>query len=226
MAGAGNGSGYSWLWVVVRIRVERAKEPEAPGTLEKACWGHPRKAPTLLLLHLPDQDHPWWFWSSFFFYFFLFSFIFLKFRLLCGALREQVLWRGENGLFWATFYNSELVEILVEIQNTSSSIYQFGDRQGMLLSHLGNSEKKGKKKKVLHESFLAEGLNLDGVVRVLSLRFMGIYLSWRWIREFCLEMLPRGDLHQRAYAKWTLISQNSHMTAGLRFPSNVGHSCN
>lgn len=32
------------------------------------------------------------------------------------------------------------------------------------------------KRKVLHESFLAEGLNLDGVVRLLSLRFMGIHL--------------------------------------------------
>lgn len=37
-------------------------------------------------------------------------------------------------------------------------------------------KKFSERRKVLHESFLAEGLNLDGVVRLLSLRFMGIHL--------------------------------------------------
>lgn len=39
----------------------RVKEPGAPGTLgqEKACQHDPRKSPTLLLLHLSNQDHHW-----------------------------------------------------------------------------------------------------------------------------------------------------------------------
>lgn len=37
-------------------------------------------------------------------------------------------------------------------------------------------KKFSERRKVLHESFLAEGLNLDGVVRLLSPRFMGIHL--------------------------------------------------
>lgn len=37
-------------------------------------------------------------------------------------------------------------------------------------------KKFSEKRKVLHESFLAEGLNLSGVAGLLSPRFMGIYL--------------------------------------------------
>lgn len=37
-------------------------------------------------------------------------------------------------------------------------------------------KKFSEKRKVLHESFLAEGLNLNGVAGLLSPRFMGIYL--------------------------------------------------
>lgn len=48
--------------VRLKLRVQRIKHPTGPATLglEKACLNDSSRVPTLLLLHLSDQDNPWY----------------------------------------------------------------------------------------------------------------------------------------------------------------------
>lgn len=136
---------------MVRIRLERVKELQEQ-------WGWKRHANMILwkpqpccsyifLIRITPGD----------LCLLLLLFFFLPLFLYCLDLSQvsasmqccewtgfMQRWEGPSFGTYAAFYNSELVEILVEIQNTGSSMYQFGDRQGVLLSCWRNSVRRGK----------------------------------------------------------------------------------
>lgn len=191
------------------FRFGRVKEPGAPGALgqEEACQHHPGKSQHCCFCIFLIRITPGGFCLLLLKFLPLFLYL-LHLSQISASLQcfEWTALKRFYGMGRRAFLGhlSHFLQLWISGNCGNSkhwifiiSVWRWARHASVLL------KKFSERRKVLHESFLAEGLNLDGVVRLLSPRFMGIHLRWRWIQEFSLEMLPRGDLQQHAYAKWT-----------------------